>query len=310
MDQRPDPVVQETDRNHDILEPSIDLSEPEPHSKMLKWAERNIGENPNTKLELIEELRDMIFERGECEPVRTDDAFLVRFLRSRNFIVKMAHRLFVKYHIFREENPNYFTNVNYTKLLALGDTDIFSVPPYLDQDGRRMLFFRIGDWNTSEFTTDELFQAVIFLIQAAILEPKYQILGGVCIIDVANLSAGHAWYMTPTIAKNMLAVGYTSIPHRVDAVHIINVSRIFDYAFGMLKPLLSDHIKARIIIHPNLESLHKYISPKYLPKRYGGIHKDYRYNDWIGVLKENPKLIDEIETYGYEGGREFLQNMI
>lgn len=61
MDQRPDPVVQETDRNHDILEPSIDLSEPEPHSKMLKWAERNIGENPNTKLELIEELRDMIF---------------------------------------------------------------------------------------------------------------------------------------------------------------------------------------------------------------------------------------------------------
>lgn len=44
--------------------------------------------------------------------------------------------------------------------------------------------------------------------------------------------------------------------------------------------------------------------------RYGGIHKDYRYNDWIGVLKENPKLIDEIETYGYEGGREFLQNMI
>lgn len=68
----------------------------------------------------------------------------------------------------------------------------------------------LGDWNTSEFTTDELFQAVIFLIQAAILEPKYQILGGVCIIDVANLSAGHAWYMTPTIAKNMLAVGYVS----------------------------------------------------------------------------------------------------
>lgn len=71
-------------------------------------------------------------------------------------------------------------------------------------------FNTLGDWNTSEFTTDELFQAVIFLIQAAILEPKYQILGGVCIIDVANLSAGHAWYMTPTIAKNMLAVGYVS----------------------------------------------------------------------------------------------------
>lgn len=49
------------ERNYDILEPSIDLSEPEPHSTVLKWAERHIGENPNTKLELIEELRDVIF---------------------------------------------------------------------------------------------------------------------------------------------------------------------------------------------------------------------------------------------------------
>lgn len=69
--QNMDPVVQEIeikdkDKNHD-MEPSIDLSEPEPQSAVLKWAERNIGENPNTKLELIEEFRDMIF--GTNQPI-------------------------------------------------------------------------------------------------------------------------------------------------------------------------------------------------------------------------------------------------
>ncbi|XP_066251377.1 alpha-tocopherol transfer protein-like [Euwallacea similis] len=293
----------------EALQPSFDISEPDPHDPLMKWAERNIGENRNTKLELIEELRNMIFERGECEPDRTDDLFLLRFLRARHFIVRMAHRLIVNYHAFREENPNYFRNVDFKKILEIGESEIFSVPPYFDEDGRRMLFFRIGNWNTSQFTTEELFQAVILLIQAAILEPKHQILGGVCVMDVGNLGANHAWYLSPTIVKHMLAVAYSSLPHRVEAVHIINVSKIFDYAFSMLKPLLSDYVKAKIVIHPDLESLHKHVSPKYLPKRYGGIHKDYSYNEWIAVLKENEGLIDEVETCGYEGGREFLKNL-
>ncbi|XP_066141742.1 alpha-tocopherol transfer protein-like [Euwallacea fornicatus] len=293
----------------EALRPSIDVSEPGPHDPLMKWAERNIGEDRNTKLELIEELRSMIFERGECVPDRTDDVFLLRFLRARHFIVRMAHRLIVNYHAFREENPNYFGNVDFKTMLDIAEAEIFSVPPYVNEDGRRMLFFRIGKWNTSRFTTEALFQAVIFLIQTAILEPKHQILGGVCVMDVGDLGANHAWYLSPSIVKHMLAVAYSSIPHRIEAVHIINVSKIFDCAFGMLKPFLSDYVKAKIVIHPDLESLHKHVSPKYLPERYGGIHKDYRFDEWIAVLNENEGLLDEMGACGYEGGREFLKNL-
>lgn len=34
-----------------------------------------------------------ISERGECDPHRMDDEFLIRFLRARNFIPQRAHRL-------------------------------------------------------------------------------------------------------------------------------------------------------------------------------------------------------------------------
>uniref|UniRef100_A0AAR5PGE2 CRAL-TRIO domain-containing protein n=1 Tax=Dendroctonus ponderosae TaxID=77166 RepID=A0AAR5PGE2_DENPD len=302
-------AIEELNENDVELSPQINLKEPDLDDPILKWAERNIAEDPNNKIELIEELKDMIFERGECEPHRMDDAFLLRFLRARHFIVRMAHRLMVNYYTFRETNPTYFSNIDYSKLLELGEAEIFTVPPYVDQNGRRLLYFRIENWNTSQFTTDELFQAIIFLINAAILEPKHQILGGICIIDVNNLGAGHAWYLTPKIAKSMVAVGYSSLPHRIEAVHIVNGSKLFDYAFGLLKPLLPEYVRQKIIIHSDLDSLHKWVLPKYLPKRYGGIHKDYRYNEWLSTVSNNEDLLEEIESYGYTGGKDFLKSL-
>lgn len=43
------------------LSPQINLKEPDLDDPILKWAERNIAEDPNNKVELIEELKDMIF---------------------------------------------------------------------------------------------------------------------------------------------------------------------------------------------------------------------------------------------------------
>lgn len=297
------------DEDNENLLPQFDMEEPSEYDTIMKWAEKNIGENPNTRIELIEELKDMIFERGECEPHRTDDAFILRFLRARHFIVRMAHRLMVNYYQFREENPALFYNLDYKRLLEVGQSEFFSIPPYMDQDGRRILIVRFEKWDTAQFTTEELFQAIIFLIQTSVLEPRHQILGGVCIVDVGCLGAGHAWYLTPTTAKQLMAVAYSALPHRVQAVHIVNASKVFDYVFGMIKPFLSDFMKERIFIHPDMESLHQHISPKCLPKRFGGVHKDYIYNDWLTVLKDNDTLFVELASCGYEGCRDFVQNL-
>ncbi|CAG9771171.1 unnamed protein product [Ceutorhynchus assimilis] len=291
------------------LVPTVNLTEPEPESEVAKWAEKNINESPNDKLALIEELRDMIFERGECEPHRTDDAFLLRFLRARHFIVRMAHRLIVNYYTYRETYPNLFFDIDFEKLVQIGESEIFSVPPYFDHMGRRILYLRIENWNPNQFSIDDLLQAVIFLIQAAILEPKHQIMGGICVLDVGNISTGQAWYMSPSVIKHIIAIAYKSLPHRIEALHIINVSKVFDYAFSMMKPFLSDVMKKRVFIHQDLEGLHEHVSPKYLPKRFGGIHKDYLYNDWLNILHENENLVEELESYGYQGGKEFLKSL-
>jgi len=58
-------------------------------------------------------------ERGEVEPLRMDDPFLIRFLRARNYNVERAHRLVSK---LNETTLNNYEELNTpTK---------FSVPAY------------------------------------------------------------------------------------------------------------------------------------------------------------------------------------
>ncbi|KAI8428178.1 hypothetical protein MSG28_002413 [Choristoneura fumiferana] len=72
---------------------SADLNLEEPSPKVQEYALHHCGEDPDTRLKAISDLRDIIYERGECTPHRMDDEFLIRFLRARKFIPQRAHRL-------------------------------------------------------------------------------------------------------------------------------------------------------------------------------------------------------------------------
>lgn len=51
------------------------------------------GENPDRVCELMQEFKDMIYEKGDCNPKRMDEEFLKRFLRARFWKVENAYKL-------------------------------------------------------------------------------------------------------------------------------------------------------------------------------------------------------------------------
>lgn len=54
---------------------------------------REQGEDPNRTCELMQQLKDMIYERGDCNPHRMDEDFLIKFLRARFWKVENAYKL-------------------------------------------------------------------------------------------------------------------------------------------------------------------------------------------------------------------------
>ena len=61
-----------------------------------------------------------------------------------------------------------------------------------------------------------------------------------------------------------------------------------------------------------LYTQHFFVEPHYLLLfffRYGGIHKDYPFADWLTVLKDNEEVLEEMTIYGYEGCKEFAKTL-
>ncbi|XP_074039986.1 alpha-tocopherol transfer protein [Leptinotarsa decemlineata] len=288
--------------DNDVLS-ELDLEEPP--QQLLDWAKENINEDPETRCQVLQDFKDMIYARGECVPHRTDDAFILRFLRGRNFVLERAHRLLVNYYNFKEDNPEFYEGVNLRSLLKVGEDSIIIVPPYREQTGRRILLYRMGNWDPERLSTDELFQSTMIVLELAILEQRAQILGGVCIFDLGGLSLQQAWYITPSIAHKIVQIMVTSFPMKVHALHIVNQSWIFDMIYNIFKPFVDERMKEKIFFHgEDMESLHQHIDPKHLPEKYGGIHPDYDYKDWIKYFENNEKIRWELETLGYRDDKE------
>jgi hypothetical protein len=51
------------------------------------------GEDPDKVCELMQEFKDMIYEKGDCNPHRMDEEFLIKFLRARQWKVEFAYKL-------------------------------------------------------------------------------------------------------------------------------------------------------------------------------------------------------------------------
>lgn len=61
-----------------------------------------------------------------------------------------------RYTKFREDNNQWIDKVHPLSLSSLGDEDIMTTTPYRDQEGRRMLIYRFGNWKPSKISTDEM----------------------------------------------------------------------------------------------------------------------------------------------------------
>lgn len=81
----------------------------------------------------------------------------------------------LRYHEFRESNQDLYLNVDPLSLVHLGENDIVSVTPYKDQNGRRMMFYKIGNWKPSRIPINDLLKATLILLEMGSLEPSAQV---------------------------------------------------------------------------------------------------------------------------------------
>ena len=76
---------------------------------------------------------------------RTDDAFLLRFLRARKFDYDRAYQLLINYFTVRDEHKELFKDLRPSALGKVFEDGGVMTLPNADKEGRRIILLRPGE---------------------------------------------------------------------------------------------------------------------------------------------------------------------
>ncbi|CAK1542023.1 unnamed protein product [Leptosia nina] len=264
-------------------------------------ARRNCNEDPNTRKTAIEELRNMIYERGQCTPRRMDDAYLLRFLRCRRFIPALAHKLMIRYEDFRRKNA-YLYDCSAFGLQSVKNVYGGTLPD--SPVNGRITLMRFGRWNSEEVPIEDVVRCALIMDEIAAMQPRLQILGVTIIVDLEGLGVRHVSKLTRTVASQIVALMGVSFPINIHGVHVVNYNWFLSTFFSLFKQFIPTAAWARLHFHGyDMSSLHKHIHPEYLPPEYGGqCQHVISTEEWlrkINIYKDD-FMVEELRALGFK----------
>lgn len=224
-------------------------------------------EFPWDKAEL-EAFRKLITEKGLNH--RTDDIFLLGFLRAKKFERERSLKLIKNYYSIRKKYTNFFTNLNPLSLEDPLNFKFLQFLPNPDQDGRPIIIARISNWDLSVSALDV---ARCFLLNFDFLLNfhRTQVNGIVIVINVKNTTWGHVIQFTPKFVISLIDTLYESNPIRYKEIHFVNMNGLFQMIMTVVLPFLPYKLRKRMHFHgSDMNSLHKFIHPNFLPADVGG----------------------------------------
>ncbi|XP_064797535.1 clavesin-1-like isoform X2 [Oncorhynchus masou masou] len=266
-------------------------------SETTEKARQELNENPDTLHADIQQVRDMIVTRPDIGFLRTDDDFILRFLRARKFNQAETFRLLAQYFQFRQQNLDMFQSFKVDdpgikRALMDGFPGVLETP---DQHGRKILILFASNWDQGRSSFTDILRAILLSLEVLIENQELQINGFILIIDWSNFSFKQASKLTPNILKLAIEGLQDSFPARFGGIHFVNQPWYIHAMYTIIKPFLKDKTRKRIFLHGNnLNSLHQLILPDCLPSEFGGTLPPYDMGIWARTLL-GPNYNDETE---------------
>ncbi|XP_065094086.1 clavesin-1-like [Ochlerotatus camptorhynchus] len=267
-------------------------------------AEKELNETPENVEKALTELRNLLkAEKDLFVPVE-NDSFLVTFLRPCLYDSAKAFQMIQYVYRLKAKSSEYYENTpNPSSVRHVFDEEMIWFMPERDADGAALCVVEVGKkWNTSKVSIIELIAAIRISVECALLDPETQLHGIKVIFDTEGLSMSQIAQNTPKHACMILDWVQKACPFRLQGVHVVNNSMLFNILFAIFKPFISKELREKIFFHnKDWKSLAKQISPSCLRPKYGGSLPAPEYEGRLlgDFLQLYDKHFDTLDSYGY-----------
>lgn len=277
---------------------------PDPLSIDKEWtlkAEMELNETPDIARKNMKALKELLQSDPKLHS-RTDEVFLMAFLRARKHDVDKTYNLIKSFYEMKYKFPEFYRDCLPSERGYIYDMDFFAMLPTCDKQGRKVCILYPGKMDFSKISLEEAFQLGTSVFEIALLDPRLQISGAVCIIDMSDFTVyQQAKLATPKCAWQVSNCIQEKIPLRVKAIHIVNQPFYFNALFAIFKPFLKQKLRRRINLHgTNMKSLHKHIAPESLPQEWGGTMSPYNAKPMTKLIMQHEDKLINWRQYGYK----------
>ncbi|XP_034254634.1 alpha-tocopherol transfer protein-like [Thrips palmi] len=260
-----------------------------------------LRETEQTRTQALAAMREWVDQNAAIIRCRTDDNFLLRFLRPKKFSLPIVQEAMTRYLVLRQALPPFRRlDCEDPAVAALIDKGYVFPSPRRDHKGRRVIIYRPGVFDPHQQTNEDMCRIHAMAIEVLLENEEDQVRGFVHFADGAGVTLPFLTLFTPREAVRIVKNGERTVPMRHKEVYGINVPSSLKMALDWGLGLISEKIRSRIKIFTSLESCLEHIDRKLLPKEYGG---DIPMDEMIALWKEElralrPKIMshDQMEV--------------
>ncbi|XP_076456649.1 alpha-tocopherol transfer protein-like [Babylonia areolata] len=266
--------------------------------ELLEKAMKELNEDPKTRHLEIKTLRERL-QQVPGYKGRTDDGFLLRFLRCKKFDQERAFKQVMTYYTMRKENADVYDNLTPKRVRNVMEAGVMGVLKDRAPDGTRVLYFRPGKWDPAKASLSDVIGNNFLTLSKIIEEEETQVNGVTLLADMNEMGWEQAKNMSPFYARKVTTLLQEAFPARFKGLHYVNEPTFFDVVFAVIKPFLKEKILKRISMHgKNLDKLHEKFPRDMLPEDLGGALPPFTAEDWIAKMMACEQQFVEENKFG------------
>ncbi|CAN7936959.1 unnamed protein product, partial [Ixodes hexagonus] len=266
--------------------------------ELRRIAEEELGETDAAREEALAQLAKLLAEEPDLNP-RTDEDFLLRFIRVRKYNIEAALKTIKNYYKIRAACPSIFDDFLPSRVSPAARS-LFMVLPERDVHGRLVLLAKAGAWTPSTLPYREFQQAALMCFEHMVSDPAAQTAGIVLLADYQEFTPDKVLSYSIGLIRRAIEFLQDCLPGRMKGYHAVRQSYAFNILFALVRPFIKRKFADRIHFHGlNFEGLHKEIPPSALPEEYGGDGPALDFDAFWRQMEGEESSFAENNSYGY-----------
>lgn len=210
-------------------------------------AETELNEKPE-QIESDLEAFKVWLERTPYINARTDDQFLVSFLRGCKFSLERAKAKIDSFYSIRAAIPETYGKRAVTDdIIDLIKLGVFVPVPKTDGPaGNRIIIYR-PSFDPDKMDVTYAIRGFGMLMDIMMLEDDNLIVSGTeYIADLSGMKLAHVRGLTPMYLKKIVMAYQDGNPVRIKGIHYVNMPSFFLTIFNLVKAFLSEKLRSRV----------------------------------------------------------------